>query len=400
MAKSHDLIVVGGGLAGSTLAKCLAERGASVLVLEREVEFKDRVRGEFVIPWGVAEMRALHLDSLLRRKVGHDVPWVDIHSDSNLLAHRPMVDTTPHRAPCMSFYHPQMQELLMDAAASAGARIRRGAAVREVRTGSTPNVVVEENGRTEEIQARLVVGADGRSSCVRTTAGFEMLRDPENMMVAGLLMENMPAPEDTGQIVMSTKLGQIAALFPQGGGLARNYFCFHTGTEARLQGAADVPRFVDGCKKVGVNPSFFEGAKPAGPLATFSGAETWVPHPYRNGVALMGDAAAASDPSWGQGLSQTLRDARVLRDHLLATEDWDAAGHAYAAEHDRYAQVTHMATLWSNELFVGLGPEAEARRARALPLIAQDPTRQPDAIFSGPDMPMDESVRKRFFGED
>lgn len=400
MTERYDLIAVGGGLAGSTLAKCLAEHGASVLVLEHEREFKDRVRGEFVIPWGVAEMKALQLDNLLRQKVAHDVPWVDIYSDGILMAHRPMADTTPHHVPCMSFSHPQMQELLLDSAAKAGACVRRGSTVQGVRAGAPPTIVVKENGRTVEIQARMVVGADGRSSCVRTTAGFEIKRDPENMMVAGLLMDNMPAPADIAQIVTSTKLGMIAALFPQGGGRARNYFCYHSGTEARLQGAADIPRFLEGCKKAGMNPSFFEGAEPAGPLATFSGAETWVEHPYRNGVALLGDAAAASDPSWGQGLAQTLRDARVLRDRLLATEDWDAAGHAYAADHDRYARVTHLATLWYTELFVGLGPEADARRARAFPLIAQDLSRQPDAIFSGPDMPMDESVRKRFFGED
>jgi 2-polyprenyl-6-methoxyphenol hydroxylase-like FAD-dependent oxidoreductase len=45
-----------------------------------------------------------------------------------------------------------------------------------------------------------------------------------------------------------------------------------------------------------------------------------MPHPYRRGVALVGDAAAVSDPSWGQGLSMTLRDVRVLRDQLLASE--------------------------------------------------------------------------------
>jgi hypothetical protein len=40
------------------------------------------------------------------------------------------------------------------------------------------------------------------------------------------------------------------------------------------------------------------------------------------------------------------------------------------------------------------------RRARAMPLIGQDPSRQPDALFAGPDLPVDEAVRKRFFGED
>ena len=35
-----------------------------------------------------------------------------------------------------------------------------------------------------------------------------------------------------------------------------------------------------------------------------------------------------------------------------------------------------------------------------MPLIGQDPSRQPDALFAGPDLPVDEAVRKRFFGED
>ncbi len=51
---AYDMITVGGGLAGSALAKNLAERGYRVLVLERETRFKDRVRGEQMHPWGVS----------------------------------------------------------------------------------------------------------------------------------------------------------------------------------------------------------------------------------------------------------------------------------------------------------------------------------------------------------
>ena len=45
-----DLIVVGGGLAGSTLGAALAAHGLRVLILERELTFKDRVRGEGMHP--------------------------------------------------------------------------------------------------------------------------------------------------------------------------------------------------------------------------------------------------------------------------------------------------------------------------------------------------------------
>ena len=51
-AGSYDIITVGGGLGGATLAKAMAEQGARVLVLEREPSFKDRVRGEQIHPWG------------------------------------------------------------------------------------------------------------------------------------------------------------------------------------------------------------------------------------------------------------------------------------------------------------------------------------------------------------
>ena len=50
----YDAIIVGGGLAGSTLAKSLAEHDYRVIVLEQEREFKDRVRGEQMHPWGVS----------------------------------------------------------------------------------------------------------------------------------------------------------------------------------------------------------------------------------------------------------------------------------------------------------------------------------------------------------
>jgi len=50
------------------------------------------------------------------------------------------------------------------------------------------------------------------------------------------------------------------------------------------------------------------------------------------------------------------------------------------------------------KLFYETGPEADARRTRALPLLAEDLRRMPDAIFSGPEVTLDETARKRFFG--
>jgi flavin-dependent dehydrogenase len=53
-ASSFDIVTVGGGLAASSFGKSMAEHGAKVLILEQEKRFGDRIRGEYIVTWGVA----------------------------------------------------------------------------------------------------------------------------------------------------------------------------------------------------------------------------------------------------------------------------------------------------------------------------------------------------------
>jgi menaquinone-9 beta-reductase len=215
-----------------------------------------------------------------------------------------------------------------------------------------------------------------------------------------VLFENTPAPSDSSGLFFNPFTSRLALMFPQGDGRARFYFGARS-TEPKMAGEKDLPRFVEESVRAGMPREYFEGARPAGPLATFSGADTWVDHPYRDGAALIGDAAAQSDQTWGQGMAMTFRDARILRDALLANDDWDAAGDAYAVEHDRHFQALHTVEGWFTALMMEPGPEADARRAKALPAIAMDETRLHDAFLSGPDCaPVDEAARRRFFGEE
>ncbi len=398
---TYDIITVGGGLGGASLAKAMAEHGAKVLVLERERQFRDRVRGEILVSWGVAEAKALGIYELLRSTCGQETRWFVFTAGPGPRVPRDMIATTPHQAPYFSLYHPTMQEVLLQAASAAGAEVRRGANVRDVKSGTVPSVVVEQGGNVEELQAQLVVGADGRGSLVRKWTGFTVQQDPERLLITGVLLENMPIPqEDISYYIINPTIGQGVPLFPQGNGRVRAYLVHTKETSSRLQGEGDFTRFVAESFRSGVPADWDAGVKVAGPLATFDGADTWVDHPYREGVVLIGDAAAASDPSWGQGLSLTLRDVRVLRDQLLTNSDWKAAGHAYATEHNRHYGAIHTVDNWLSQMFFAIGPDAEAARAKALPLIAQDETRVPDHVSSGPDLPADETVRRRFFGEE
>jgi 2-polyprenyl-6-methoxyphenol hydroxylase-like FAD-dependent oxidoreductase len=396
----YDIIAVGGGLGGAALAKSMAEHGARVLVLEREKRFKDRIRGELLVPWGVAETQALGIYDLLRSTCARECAGVGFYTEPGFGEPRDLITTTPQQLPAFAFYHPEMQEVLLQAAAQAGAEVRRGVHVRNVNSGAVPSVVVEQQGTVEEIQTRLIVGADGRNSAVRKWAGLAAQHDPERLVISGVLFEEMPGPrEGMFYLIVNPDLGQGAPMAPQGSGRVRAYLVQTKATSTRFQGASDVTRFVAESIRSGAPAEWYETARAAGPLATFDGADSWVDHPYKDGVALVGDAAAASDPSWGQGLSLTVRDVRVLRDLLLRHENWDEAGHAYAEAHDEHYGVIHRVDNWLSEMFYATGPAAKTLRARAFPLFGEDPTRVPDHLMGGPDLPADETVRRRFFGE-
>jgi flavin-dependent dehydrogenase len=45
----YDVVIAGAGIGGSALATMLARGGLSVLVLEKETEYRDRVRGEWLL---------------------------------------------------------------------------------------------------------------------------------------------------------------------------------------------------------------------------------------------------------------------------------------------------------------------------------------------------------------
>jgi len=384
-------------MAASALAKSMAEKGAKVLVLEQETRFRDRIRGEYMMPWGVAETAALGIYELLCRECAQKIPWIDLGMGG---PPRDFTTTTAPQQPAMGYSHPEMQEVLLTAAERSGAEVRRGVTVRGVEPGAPAFVIAASGKNSERISARLVVGADGRGSQTRKWAGFELTKDSHPFLLCGIVVKGAATKGDIAFVQYNPELGTVCTIFPQTKGRSRVYLGYPSTMNYRLQGGGDVKLLFSEFARTapGLAP-FLSGAECIGPLASFDANDVWVQHPYRNGVALIGDAAATSDPSAGQGMAISFRDARVMRDHLLASPDWDKAAHAYASEHDEYFAKCHAATVWQRQVFQEQTPEARLRRQKAMPLIAQDPTRVPDYLFSGPDLPMDDGVRARFFGE-
>jgi 2-polyprenyl-6-methoxyphenol hydroxylase-like FAD-dependent oxidoreductase len=393
----HDLVIVGGGMAGASLAASMSRAGAQVLLLERTEHFRDRVRGEGMHPWGVLELRALGLHEKLMKTCAHEARYWTNYRGSTLARERDLAETTPQGSGSVNFYHPEMQEVLIGEAVEAGAEVRRGVRVLEVTAGVSPAVTARIDGREIDLRARLIVGADGRQSVVRRDGEFRVSRDPDWLRISGALFEGMGAPERSVHIFEAPSYGHASLLFPIGRGRYRTYFTTGRRTEHRpLSGAADQSNFADHCAQTGVPREWFERARLVGPLATFEGADVWVDQPYKNGLVLVGDAAAANDPCFGCGLSLTLRDVRVLRDALVSGDDWEAACHLYAAEHDRYFGALHTITSWLRQVRYALGPDADRIREIALPKLADGSG--PDLVAQGPDFEADENARVNLLG--
>jgi len=402
MDTQYDIVTVGGGLGGAALARAMAEHGAKVLVVERETAFRDRVRGEMATPWAVGEAEALGVRGLLLDECAHEASGWDQYINGMAQPRRPLPETTPQGTGVMTFFHPHMQEALIQAAADAGAEVVRGASVREVKPGETPSVTIEHGGATNDVRCRMVAGTDGRNSPLRKSCGFEERDNPRFLQIGGLLFEDVDMDETAMHLWWDIDALRGAYIFPQGQGKARAYVSTRVDdADGRLSGERDVSRFIDMVRSVSRRPDVLRGVHAAGPLATFDGTDSWVVHPYRDGVALLGDAAATSDPSWGQGLGITLRSARELRDQLVADDDWDAAGHRYARNVDDFVRKLLEVEAWFGHLFYDAGPEADERRGRAFGSWEREPERANDLFMSGPDVgDVSEASRKRFFGED
>lgn len=336
MSKQHpEVIVIGGGLAGSALSISLARAGVDVLLLEAETAFRDRVRGEILFPWGVALARRLGLHELLRAAGANRLPYRDTHVGGVLRKRSAFADESNLGESPLAFNHAAVQEKLIDAAQDAGVHVIRGAGVVDLQTGAEPQVTYTVGGIQSNVSARLVVGADGRTSRVRKLTGFEVNRGAPGLMTTGVALTGVTTPVDALAAAFNTQERESAALIPQVDGRVRAYLTFQARPDRSKP--ANLGQLTERLVAAGLPAGALRMASAVGPLATFDGTPKWVDVPYREGVALIGDAASTSDPAFGQGMALALRDAAVLSNAFVDASNPDEAGHRYAREHGLYS---------------------------------------------------------------
>jgi 2-polyprenyl-6-methoxyphenol hydroxylase-like FAD-dependent oxidoreductase len=367
---SPEVVIIGGGVGGGALATVLARSGLDVVVLERESTYPDRVRGEYIAPWGVAEFKRLGLVELLKsngalnveRNIPYDENWTPEVAETRALDLTRMVPDIPG-ALCIG--HPTMCNAFSAAATAAGARVIGGIKELEVTAGSRPVVSFSHDGSRTQLSPRLVFGADGRNSIVRKQLAFPVLSDEPHNIIGGMLVANVPAwPRNVQAIGTEDRLHYF--VFPQGKDLVRLYACYDFTDRARFSGPDREARLLRSfrLKCLPHSGSILEGT-PVGPFNSFSNEDHWVDDPTAPGIVLVGDAAGHNDPITGQGLSIAARDARIVSDILISARNWDQTAFVpYVEERRERMRRLRIAARLAAKLRVEFGEEAKQRRAR------------------------------------
>lgn len=382
--ESFDVVVVGGGLGGSAAGSVLARAGLSVLVLERETAFKDRVRGEWLAPWGILELDALGLRhvadgvpgaNLITRNVAYDEVVAPEEAEAGALDIAALIPG----GGCLAIGHPQFQEAMIADAAAAGATVRRGISTLDVVAGTAPSVGYRHDGAAHTATCRLIIAADGRESPIRKSLGIDLHSTEAKIIMAGMLVDGTHAwPSDQQTVGVEGDFQFL--VFPQADGRARLYGGWEAEDVHRFSGPGREARFLEKFRAACfAQPDAIADGTPAGPLAGYPMTDTWTDVVAGDGVVLIGDAAGWSDPIIGQGMSVTFRDVHMVTDVLRAGPDWSVAAFTpYAAERAERMRRLRYASA-GDYLVHGFGPEAIERRRRLRAIFATNPFASPAA---------------------
>lgn len=370
MTGSVEVVVVGGGIAGSALAATLAGSGLEVLLLERQTVYRDKVRGEVFMPWGAAEVRRLGLDPTLlaagggyaTRLVRYEEWLAPDEAEAQAIALDQVLAGVPGS---LNVGHPEACEALVGAAEAAGARVVRGVGDVTVTPADGPGVVYRDGEVAHEVRCRLVVGADGRHSTVRRRLGIELHETEPRTIGGGMLVDGVPEwPADLDATGTEGDLYFLA--FPRPGGRVRIYLLWSIDDRGRFSGPHRHREFLDACRfrSLPYGEAVAAG-NPAGPCSSYPMTDSWCDRVAADGVVLIGDAAGWSDPIIGQGVSLAMRDARQVSEVVLGGDDWSASAfRTYAGERAERLRRLRVAARIQTALQTTFGAEGTALRRR------------------------------------
>jgi flavin-dependent dehydrogenase len=336
---AYDAVVVGARAAGAATALLLARAGARVLVLDRSAYGSDTLSTHGLMRGGVLQLARW---GLLDRLVEAGTPPVrstTFHS----VGEDPVHITIRESAGVDALYAPRrhlLDRVLVDAAVEAGAEVRHGVRVTGLvrdRDGRVAGVRVAGGGT---VRGRYVVGADGVSSVVASSAGSPVVAHGRHASaVRYAYLEGV----DAEGYEWFYGNGAGAGFIPTNDGL---HCAFVATTPERMRtlrlGRPDDGGFAAVLRLAAPDQARrFAEARRVGRFHGWPGMPGFVRRPWGPGWALVGDAGYFKDPITTHGLTDALRDAELLAGALLealAGGDERSAMAAYQRQRDRLSR--------------------------------------------------------------
>jgi flavin-dependent dehydrogenase len=181
-----DVLVIGGGPAGSTAAALLARRGHKVIALEKAHHPRFHI-GESLLPMNLPVFERLGVMDKLREigvfKRGADFESDDERGYNTFAFDRAIGNSPPH---AYQVWRQDFDKMLFDHAGECGADTREGCEVKAVeQVGPRESLaeVASDDGRSYRIAARYVVDASGRDAFLSGKKKLKM-RNPQHQSAA------------------------------------------------------------------------------------------------------------------------------------------------------------------------------------------------------------------------
>src|SRR5688572_8750052 len=171
-----DVLVVGGGPAGSATAAFLAEAGHSVLIVDRAAFPRDKACSEYMSPEAVRILARLGVVEILESAGAFPLEGMKVTGPRGATAHGKfaLAGHDPFRLTGLSISRRILDHELLGLARAAGAAVLERTCVEELlyEGGGVAGAVVRDHtGRRHTLRARLTVGADGLRSAVARRLG-------------------------------------------------------------------------------------------------------------------------------------------------------------------------------------------------------------------------------------
>ncbi len=293
MTTDADVIIAGAGPAGSIAAYELANRGVSVLILEKSQFPRYKVCGA-------------GLTHKILQEIPYDVSSVietQIHTFVFSSGFKEVFAKTSAEPMIYCTMRDKLDAYMLEKAVSAGAMVQYGKKVTEVNQGSESVSVVT---RTGVFHSKLLIGADGASSVVARSAGLR-----ENLM-SGLAWEAEVKADPSTVSAFSKTVFLDWGSFPGGYGWVfpkNDHFSIGVGGPARLSKWM-MPYYRDFL-------DYLEAGSGIRVFETLS-LKSW-PIPVRisksrfhhDRVLVTGDAAGLTDPLTGEGIYYAIRSGKL-----------------------------------------------------------------------------------------